>query len=162
MSADHLRNRFGLAQKKCLVTGGTKGIGKACVEELAQLGASVSRSGRKLCAACRSLAASWLYTGLRSVLLSDQHGGSALLPHAHFHTCGRASLNTLAHAQVYTCGRGQADLDTALKEWQAKGWDVQGSTADLAEPASYAKLIEAVSAAFGGQLHILVNNVHAC
>ena len=41
MSGDHLHRRFGLAQKKCLVTGGTKGIGKACVGELAALGASV-------------------------------------------------------------------------------------------------------------------------
>ena len=63
---------------------------------------------------------------------------------------------------MFTCGRGQDVLDQALKEWQAKGYDVQGTTADLGDPASYAKLMEAVKTAFGGQLHILVNNVRVC
>ena len=37
-----LLKRYGLRGKACLVTGGTKGIGRAVVEELAQLGAEAS------------------------------------------------------------------------------------------------------------------------
>lgn len=33
--------RFGMQNKRCVVTGGTKGIGAAIVEELASLGAKV-------------------------------------------------------------------------------------------------------------------------
>ena len=42
--ANHVLARFGLVDKKCLVTGGTKGIGKACVEEFCKLGAVVRGS----------------------------------------------------------------------------------------------------------------------
>lgn len=40
-AAEHALKRFGLLNKKCLVTGGTKGIGAAIVEELCGLGAQV-------------------------------------------------------------------------------------------------------------------------
>ena len=57
--------------------------------------------------------------------------------------------------QVYTCARGSEDLQAALKEWQGRGWDVQGSVADLADPAAAAELMQAVKEAFGSKLHIL-------
>ncbi len=41
MSNEALTKRFGLHGQKALVTGGTKGIGKAIAEELASLGAEV-------------------------------------------------------------------------------------------------------------------------
>ena len=62
---------------------------------------------------------------------------------------------TAGHLQVYTCARGAADLEQALKEWRGRGWDVHGSTVDLAESDGPDKLMAAVSAAFGGQLDVL-------
>lgn len=44
--ADFATSQFGLVGKKCLITGGTKGIGKACVEYYCKLGALVYTCSR--------------------------------------------------------------------------------------------------------------------
>ncbi|KAK9907763.1 hypothetical protein WJX75_009531 [Coccomyxa subellipsoidea] len=99
-SSGALDRRFGLHGQKALVTGGTKGIGRAIVEELASFG-----------------------------------------------------------AEVITCARSASDVEQATKDWQNKGWKVQGIQADLSTLQGRQKLIEGVIESFGGSLHILVNNV---
>ncbi|CAL8463014.1 g2548 [Coccomyxa elongata] len=100
MSNEALTRRFGLQGQKALVTGGTKGIGKAIVEELASLG-----------------------------------------------------------AEVITCARTASDLDICNHNWQEKGWRAHGIPADLSTLEGRQELIAEVSKRFGGDLHILVNNV---
>lgn len=92
--------RFGLEGRCVLVTGGTKGIGKAVVEEFCSLG-----------------------------------------------------------ADVYTCARNQEDVESALKAWQSKGLKVRGHACDVSKEEDCQELFKKVQEAFGGKLHVLVNNV---
>lgn len=94
-----LSRRFGLAGRKALVTGGSRGIGRAIVEQLCEAGAS-----------------------------------------------------------VYLCSTGEADLTKTVQELRERGFDVQGSTCNISDRQSCAALVHRVKDAFGGQLHILVNN----
>jgi Tropinone reductase 1 len=86
--------------KRIVVTGGTKGIGKALVEEMGTLG-----------------------------------------------------------AKIFTCSRSENDLAELLAYCDEKGWDVQGISADVSEAEGRKNLIDAVKAAWGGELDVLVNNV---
>ena len=61
--AAHALNRFGLVGRHALVTGGSKGIGAACVEELAKLGAAVFTCARDAAALDAALAG-WTAAGL--------------------------------------------------------------------------------------------------
>ncbi|KAG1666969.1 hypothetical protein FOA52_004252 [Chlamydomonas sp. UWO 241] len=74
---------------------------------------------------------------------------------------GAAAVEEMAAlgARVFTCSRNAEELEAALGGWKAKGYDVQGCVADVSDAGQRAALVEAVSAAFGGQLHVLVNNV---
>ncbi|CAN6471651.1 unnamed protein product [Victoria cruziana] len=92
--------RWSLQGRTALVTGGTRGIGRAVVEELATLGAS-----------------------------------------------------------VYTCSRNETELKKCLAEWEASGFRVAGSVADVSSRLEREKLMEEVARAFDGKLNILVNNV---
>ncbi|XP_074580638.1 noroxomaritidine/norcraugsodine reductase-like [Curcuma longa] len=61
-------------------------------------------------------------------------------------------------ATVHTCARQEADLLKCLREWEAKGFKVTGSTCDVSSPEDREKLVAEVSSVFGGKLDILVNN----
>jgi Tropinone reductase 1 len=74
---------------------------------------------------------------------------------------GKAIVEALAHAgaSVYTCARTAADVDVCLKEWRARGFDVDGCVCDVSDPRSREGLARRVSEKYGGVLNILVSNV---
>lgn len=91
--------RWSLKGMTALVTGGTRGIGHAIVEELAGFG-----------------------------------------------------------AKVHTCSRTEIELDERIQEWEGKGFQVSGSTCDLASKTQREELMKTVAAVFDGKLNILINN----
>ncbi|TFJ83903.1 hypothetical protein NSK_005000 [Nannochloropsis salina CCMP1776] len=92
--------RWRLDGQTVLCTGGTKGIGKAIVEEFASLG-----------------------------------------------------------ARVFTCARSASDLAACLKEWTAKGYEVEGIAVDVSDSDARRAMMEQVAGSFVGRLDVLVNNV---
>ena len=73
---------------------------------------------------------------------------------------GRQAALTLARegCRVSICGRGAEDLDAALSEMKAMGYDVLGVQADVATAEGAEAFFNESVAAFG-QVDILVNNV---
>ncbi|MCL7022762.1 hypothetical protein MKW94_025782 [Papaver nudicaule] len=101
-SASNMSLRWSLRGMTALVTGGTKGIGHAIVEELDGLGAT-----------------------------------------------------------IHICARNKDGINTRLKEWEAKGYQVTGSVCDVSVPAEREELMKTVSSVFCGKLNILVNSAAA-
>lgn len=60
-------------------------------------------------------------------------------------------------ATIYTCSRNQEELNERLKEWEEKGYEVNGSVCDLIVREQREELMKAVSTAFDGKLNILVS-----
>jgi Tropinone reductase 1 len=68
---------------------------------------------------------------------------------------------------VLTCARKEEELHSTLREWAAQGLDVSGLVVDVSQREQAAALVDKAREQFGGQLHILVNNVggwvaHSC
>jgi Tropinone reductase 1 len=63
---------------------------------------------------------------------------------------------------VLTCARKEEELQAALAEWAAAGLAVSGIVADVSDRQQAAALVDKAREQFGGQLHVLVNNVSAC
>jgi NAD(P)-dependent dehydrogenase (short-subunit alcohol dehydrogenase family) len=72
---------------------------------------------------------------------------------------GRAVAATYvrAGARVYICGRNKEDLDTALRELQASGGEVEGETADVGSVEDVKRVVRSASRRFG-TIDVLVNN----
>ncbi|GBF92804.1 tropinone reductase [Raphidocelis subcapitata] len=62
-------------------------------------------------------------------------------------------------AEVFICARTADGVAAALAELRAAGVAARGCAADVADRAACEALVASVSEAFGGELHILVNNV---
>ena len=60
-------------------------------------------------------------------------------------------------ATVHTCSRNNAELNSCLQEWAAKGFTVTGSVCDVSSRAQREQLLEKVSSLFNGKLNILVS-----
>jgi Tropinone reductase 1 len=94
-----MSNRWNLQNKKALITGATKGIGKAIAEEFLELG-----------------------------------------------------------SRVLIVARNKQDVQHTISEWQSKGWQAYGISADVTNPDDRNKIFNQIEKHFRG-LDILVNNV---
>lgn len=75
----------------------------------------------------------------------------------------RAIVEELAGlgAKVHTCARNENELENCLSDWNRSGLRVAGSVCDVSDRFQREDLIETVSSAFDGKIHILVRfNAH--
>src|ERR1700754_4784206 len=68
-----------------------------------------------------------------------------------------AAAYARAGARVYICGRNQEDLDTAVRELQASGGEVDGGTADVGSVEDVKRVVRSATRRFG-TIDVLVNN----
>ena len=94
-----MSDRWNLKNRKALITGATKGIGKAITEEFLNLG-----------------------------------------------------------AQVFIVARNEPEVQQTISDWNSKGWNAEGISADVTIPENRKKIFEEIEKKLGG-LNILVNNV---
>jgi Tropinone reductase 1 len=94
-----MSDRWNLKNKKALITGATKGIGKAIAEEFLDLG-----------------------------------------------------------AQVFIVARNESEVQQAISDWKSKGWNAEGTKADITNLNDRKKIFEQIETKLG-DLNILVNNV---
>lgn len=156
--AEHLLKHYGLVGKQCLVTGGTAGIGRAIVEELASLGARQAAHGMSLIVfgfiVMHAFAAFWItYAGqgpwaTTSCAAAAQAGavwGAAW-------SAAPKAKERLPVCRVVTCGRKADAVAELVEECKAKGFDVQGVAADVATADGRQAVITAATESFGGKL----------
>jgi tropinone reductase I len=74
---------------------------------------------------------------------------------------GRAVVEELTAlgARVFVCARNAVDVEEATSSLRSSGADVVGAVFDVSVRQQREALMQAVGAAFGGRLNILVNNV---
>ncbi len=73
---------------------------------------------------------------------------------------GRAIAEKLAEmgAEVVLCARREAELEALAEELRQRGGAASACRLDVAEAASWERLVERMNAQHGGRLNILVNN----
>ena len=135
-AAEYAQRRFGLRGRTALVTGATRGIGKAVVEELSRLGAQVGTLKRMhmhtWAMALRVAPASSSPPNLQHPRSSSS--SARLPPGCDVRAMGQATsptpscrshLDVPTGPQVYMCARSAEDLQERLSEWAAQGLAVQ-------------------------------------
>ncbi|KAK1257172.1 hypothetical protein QJS04_geneDACA024921 [Acorus gramineus] len=74
---------------------------------------------------------------------------------------GHAIVEELVRlGSVYTCDRDETALTESLRRWKALGHPVTASVCDVTSHAERERLMERVSATFGGKLNILISSDH--
>lgn len=121
-----MRN-WGANERPACVFTCVQGIGLAVVQELCALGAKVRYLGCPVFCATLRLA----------MCIAD------------------SAMPAFSLSQVFLCSRHQSDVDACVTQLTQAGYSVQGAAADVSDPAQRQQLVQNVSDAFDGKLHIL-------